>query len=106
MAGPGAADSMQELVSGLVESRPFDECVALDDSDPLGSGRFGRVMSGTWRATGEPVAVKIPVSADFSRAGETPTCAEPQAEEGIAARETVMSLEPASWKPTAAANHL
>jgi len=62
--------AVRALLAGLTDSRLFEDVVELDDREPLGSGRFGRVVSGVWKPTGERVAIKVPVSADFSKMGE------------------------------------
>lgn len=61
---------LQAVLDGLVDKRKFDDVVELIPDGSLGDGRFGRVVSAVWRPTGERVAVKIPISADFARMGE------------------------------------
>lgn len=73
-AGRGGRSSdeahLQAVLGGLVDRRKFEDVVELIPDGSLGDGRFGRVVSAVWRPTGERVAVKIPISADFARMGE------------------------------------
>ncbi|KAA0173645.1 hypothetical protein FNF27_04795 [Cafeteria roenbergensis] len=72
-AGRGGRSSdeahLQAVLGGLVDRRKFEDVVELIPDGSLGDGRFGRVVSAVWRPTGERVAVKIPISADFARMG-------------------------------------
>lgn len=69
-SGGGDDEHLQAVLHGLVDKRKFDDVVELIPDGSLGDGRFGRVVSAVWRPTGERVAVKIPISADFARMGE------------------------------------
>jgi hypothetical protein len=59
-----------EVLSCLVETRPFASLVRLAERPALGDGRFGRVFQAVWLPTGEDVAVKVPLSANFASIGE------------------------------------
>lgn len=68
MAAGGS--QFNEVLRCLVETRPFASLVRLAERPALGDGRFGRVFQAVWLPTGELVAVKVPLSADFKSIGE------------------------------------
>jgi serine/threonine protein kinase len=62
---------VREILESLVTPEPFESLVRCDFGHPLGDGRFGRVYRGEWIASGQGVAVKVPVCADFGQLTST-----------------------------------